>query len=107
MHKMLFLQAKLAHSPIAAILSELKADGHRDVDESTVIFQMDKAHSCSLIDTPHLVSVSFKHRVFYRALFSVSAASMQMRRVWPRERENSFLYKQQNLQKNFSVNRAL
>ena len=85
----------------ATILSKLKADGHRNVDESTVVFQMDKAHSCSLIDTPHLVSVSFKRRVFYRALFAVSAASMQMWRIWPRERENSFLYKQQKIQKTF------
>ena len=82
----------------ATILSKLKADGHRNVDESTLVFRMDKAHSCSHEDTPHLVSNYLKLRIFYRALFAVSAASMQMWRVWPRKRANSFLYKQQNLQ---------
>ena len=40
------------------------------------VFQMDKAHSCSHKDTPHLVSFYYKRRAFYRALFAVSAASM-------------------------------
>ena len=83
---MLYIAGTISSFPdSAAIASKL------GVDESTVVFQMVNAHKCWDPESKIIASEDAVLRLPTRKLFAVSTASMQMRRVRPRQRANGLL----------------